>query len=70
MKYIVIQPFASIEVGSHSDGEEIELTAEQAKQLAPFIQPLGKANADPVIETADLQPDAETADVKAPKRKK
>lgn len=69
MKYLVLVSFAGPEVGSHAAGEEIELNAEEAKALAPFIQPVGKSKSQPV-ETADLQPEVETADVKHPRSKK
>ena len=65
MKYIVTQPFVSTVIGAHADGEVLELTAEQAQGVAPFIQPV-----EPEIEVADHQPVVETADIKAPKRKK
>lgn len=67
-KYIVTVSFAGPEVGSHAAGDEIELTAEEAKALAPFIRPVGK---QPKIETAEAVPaDVETADVKSPRSKK
>ena len=64
-KYIVTRSFVSTQIGPHADGEVLELTAEQAQGVAPFIQPL-----KPEIEVADHQPVVETADIKAPKRKK
>lgn len=64
-KYKVLESFAGIVI-SASEGDVIELTAEEAKSLAPFIVPFDERP----IETADLQPQAETADVKAPRRKK
>ncbi len=70
-KYLVLVSFAGPDIGSFAAGEEIELTAEQAKQLEPFIEPLGKAKSAPAIETAELsQANVETADVKTPRSKK
>jgi hypothetical protein len=65
-KYVVTTSFAGPAVGAHAAGEVLELSAEDARDLAPFIQPYGAA----VIETADRVPDVETADVKSPRRKK
>ena len=65
-KYIVTRSFVSTQIGPHADGEVLELTAEQAQGVAPFIQPVEESP----IETADLKPVVETADIKAPKRKK
>ena len=65
-KYIVTRSFVSTQIGPHADGEVLELTAEQAQGVAPFIQPVEESP----IETSDLKPAAETADIKAPKRKK
>lgn len=65
-KYIVTHAFSSIEIGPHADGEVLELTAEQAQGVSPFIKPVEESP----IETADLQPVVNTADIKAPKRKK
>lgn len=67
--YKVLISFASAEIGPHAAGEEISLTAEQAKGLleAGFIEAIP---ASQVIETADLKAEPETADIKPVKRKK
>ena len=65
-KYIVTHAFVSTLIGPHADGEVLELTAAEAQGVAPFI----KLVEDAPIETADLKPEVETADIKAPKRKK
>jgi hypothetical protein len=64
-KFKVTESFASLTI-SAAAGEVLELTAEEAKSFAPFIEPFDEQ----AIETADLQPQAETADVKPPRRKK
>jgi hypothetical protein len=50
----------------------VELTPEEYKDHAPFLKPVGKADEAPapVIETADMQPAAETAVVNAPRKKR
>jgi hypothetical protein len=65
-KYIVTHAFVSTLIGPHADGEVLELTAAEAQGVAPFIKPFEEQ----AIETADLKPELETADIKAPKRKK
>jgi hypothetical protein len=64
-KYIVTRSFVSTLIGPHADGEVLELTAEQAQGVAPFIQLI-----EPVIEVADHQPVMETVDIKAPTKRK
>lgn len=65
-KYLVLTSFAGVDL-TCTEGELVELNAEQAKSLAPFIVPAPKASA---LETADVQPEVETADVKAPRSKR
>ncbi len=65
-KYKVKESFAGILI-SASEGDVIELTAEEAKSYAPFIEVVP---ASQVIETAELKAEPETADIKAPRRKK
>jgi len=69
MNYRVLVSFAGPEIGAHAAGEIVSLGAEQAKSLidAGFIEVVP---ASQVIETADLQPEAESADIKAPRKKK
>jgi len=68
MQYKVKVSFASTEIGGHAADEIITLTPEQAKGLveAGYIEVVP---ASQVIQTADLQVDVETADIKV-KRKK
>jgi hypothetical protein len=72
MKYLVIVSFAGPDVGSHSAGEEIELNAAQAKDLAPFIQPVVKIarREEVIVETADAQIEGMEQAVVKPRRSK
>lgn len=64
--YKVLQSFVSTEIGPHAQDEIIEVSREQAKNLPlELVEKTTEA-----IETADLKPQAETADVKAPRRSK
>lgn len=65
-KFIVTTSFASPLYGSHAAGEEIELDAKAASDLAPFLHPVAGSE----IETADHVPAVETADVKRPRKTK
>jgi hypothetical protein len=71
-KYLVLTSFYSAKLGSHSDGEELELTDEQVIGHQAFLKPLAVKGGKPApsVETAMLEPDVETADVKTPRRKK
>lgn len=66
-KYLALVSFFSVELGPVADGQEIELNAQQAKDLAAFVQPLGKS---PRVETAEAEPEAENADARPVRRKR
>jgi len=69
-KYIILRSFVDIRHGRFSDGDEVELTAQQAKDLAPFIRPAAGSKA-PKVETAEAQhTKAETADMKPSRKSK
>lgn len=66
-KYLVITSFAGPEVGSCAQGDTIELSDEQARNLAPFIQAMDRIGQK--IETADLPVDVAEKAVKKTKAK-
>jgi hypothetical protein len=67
MQYLVVQSFASTLLGGHSEGEVLELTDAQAKDLLVFLQPIEEA---PAVETADLPVEHVEKAVASHKRKK
>lgn len=69
-KYRFTRSGRDVVYGNFVEGDEVELSAAQAKALAPFIVPLEKPHRAPRLETAEAVFEADTADIKPPRRRK
>lgn len=67
-KYLVTVSYSGPQVGSHAQGEIVELSDEDARSLAPFIQLVDRANSN--VENAEAAPPAEKAVKRASKGEK